>query len=221
MRNRKLLGVTLAAMQMSALAMSSVSFADDIKLGQPAYGGTGCPQGTASANLSPDQKSLSILFDSYVVEAGGNTGKRLDRKTCNVSIPVHVPQGLSLSIFQVDYRGFNDLPQGAASQFNVEYFFAGGRGPQYSRSFTGPSSQDYLISNTLQAGAIVWSACGADVNLRTNSSMRVQTNRNNQQAQSTVDSADIKAGIQYHLQWRFCNEDGSFTPAGSELNAVL
>ena len=179
------------------------SYADDIALGQPGYGGTGCPDGTASVTLSPDAKSLSILFDEYYVEAGGATNKSLDRKSCNIAIPVHVPQGLSVSILTIDYRGFNSLPSGARSVFNVEYFFAGQRGPRFSKTFRGELDQDYLITNKLQATALVWSACGADVNLRTNSSIRVQT-RQNKEALATVDSEDINAAIKYQLQWKRC-----------------
>src|SRR5262249_52788568 len=62
---------------------------DDIYLGIPSYGGTGCPAGTASVTLSPDAKALSILFDTYVAEVGGTSGKTLDRKSCNVAVPVH------------------------------------------------------------------------------------------------------------------------------------
>ena len=51
-----------------------------ISLGYPGYGGTGCPQGTASATLSPDGTALSVLFDQFVVEAGGTTGRRVDYK---------------------------------------------------------------------------------------------------------------------------------------------
>jgi hypothetical protein len=191
-------------LSLAVVLVALPSFADDIRLGNPSYGGTGCPGGSASAALSPDQKSLSILFDSYVVEAGGNTGRQTDRKTCNVAVPVHVPQGLSLSIIQVDYRGFNSLPYGAYSQFNVEYFFAGTRGPSYSRTFNGPLTSNYLLTNTLAASAIVWSPCGADVILRSNSNMLVRTNGQNQQAMATVDSIDIRAGLVYSLQWRRC-----------------
>lgn len=177
---------------------------NDIEIGHPSYGGTGCPAGSASVSLSPDNKQLSILFDQYVVEAGGSTGKRLDRKGCNVAIPVHVPQGYSVSIFQIDYRGFNSLPRGARSTFNVEYFLAGSRGPRYSKTFVGEQDQDYLIDNRLVAEAVVWSACGADVILRSNSSMMVQSNRFGDDAFSTVDSMDLEAGIVYHLQWKRC-----------------
>lgn len=188
----------------TTLALSGAAFADDIYLGTPGYGGSGCPQGTVSAVLSPDAKSLSLLFDQYQVMAGGNTGFQLDRKACNVAIPVHVPQGLSISVIAVDYRGFNSLPQGASSQFNVEYFFAGSRGPSFRKNFYGPQVSDYLISNKLQVGAIVWSTCGADVNLRTNSSMRVSSS-SMAEAMATVDSQDINAAIVYKLQWRYCN----------------
>ena len=97
------------------LGFAAVAHADDIKLGVPGYGGSGCPSNSVSATLSPDSKSLSLLFDEYIVQAGGDTGKSLDRKTCNVAIPVHVPQGRSVSVLAIDYRGFNQLPRGARS----------------------------------------------------------------------------------------------------------
>ncbi len=177
--------------------------AQQITLGQPGYGGTGCPAGSVSVTLSPDQTSLSLLFDGYIVEAGGTTGRSFDRKNCNVAIPVNVPQGLSVSIISIDYRGFNQLPAGASSTFAVEYFFAGGRGPTFSRNFRGELADEYLIHNELTAEATVWSACGASVNLRTNSSIRVQTTAN-RQALATVDSEDVSAAIIYNLRWRRC-----------------
>lgn len=191
------------ALAFAVATAATASAQEGVALGLPSFGGTGCPAGTVSVVLSPDSRSLSILFDGYQVEAGGVTGRVFDRKSCNVAIPVHVPQGLSISILSIDYRGYNNLPRGARSVFNVEYFFAGGRGPVFSRTFQGPLDSDYLISNELVASALVWSGCGVDVNLRTNSSMRVTTTAN-RQALATVDSEDVSAAIIYHLQWRRC-----------------
>lgn len=197
----KILFASMAAL--GALAVAAPAIADDISLGIPGYGGSGCPAGSVSATLSPDQKSLSLLFDQYEVAAGGTTGKSFDRKSCNVAIPVHVPHGLSIAVLAVDYRGYNHLPARATSQFNVEYFFAGGRGPAFRKTFYGLLDSDYTITNELVAESLVWSGCGADVNLRTNSSMRVAT-VNNAEASATVDSEDISAAIVYHLKWRTC-----------------
>lgn len=190
-----LIGISMAASGAQAQAA--------ITLGMPGYGGTGCPANSASVSLSPDQSSLSILFDQYVVEAGN--GRAMDRKSCNIAIPVRIPQGYSISVFQVDYRGFNSLPSGARANFNVEYFFAGSRGVRQAKTFYGPSSNLYELTDQLTAEAVVWSACGADTNLRVNTSMMVQTNRRGDQAMSTVDSADVTAGLVYHVAWRRCN----------------
>ena len=188
----------------AALAASWPAYAQQsITLGEPTYGGTGCPGGTVSTVLSPDATSLSILFDQYFVEAGQAVGRSFDRKSCNIAIPVGVPQGLSVSIIAVDYRGFNALPSGGRSTFQVEYFFAGTRGPTFARNFNGPLTDDYLIRNELTAAALVWSACGADVILRTNSSLRVTTTAG-RDALATVDTEDVSAALVYLLQWRQC-----------------
>jgi hypothetical protein len=177
--------------------------AADLSLGTPEYGGTGCPMGSASVSLGPDSKSISILFDQYVVEAGGD--KSFDRKNCNIAIPVTIPQGYSVSIFAIDYRGFTGVPAGGRAQLSVDYFLAGmGRGVRTTKTFTGPTSSDYLKSDSLEADAVVWSPCGASTILRANTTMLVQSNRNRDQAMATVDSADVNAGLVYHVQWRQC-----------------
>ena len=95
------------------------------------------------------------------------------------------------------------VPSGASTDFNVEYFFASKRGPIFKKTIRGPLDTDYLIQNSLTADAVVWSRCGEDVNLRTNSSIRVNT-KSNKQALATVDSQDVNAAIIYLLQWRSC-----------------
>ncbi len=198
---KSLLAISALAVAASFTTMAHAQEA--ITLGTPGYGGTGCPGGSVSATLSPDATSLSLLFNSYVVEAGGDTGKTFDRKACNVAIPVYVPQGLSIAVLAIDYRGYNNFQAGSNSQFNVEYFFAGARGPTFSKTFNGPKDENYLIQNKLTAQTTVWSACGADVNLRTNSSIRVTT-KQNKQALATVNSEDVSAAIVYQLQWKKC-----------------
>ncbi len=195
--------IKIVSVFMASFALGSFSYADNISLGTPGYGGTGCPTDSVSATLSPDAKSLSLLFNEYQINVGGTSGMSFNRKSCNIAIPVHVPQGLSVSILKIDYRGFNFLPAGASSQFNVEYFFAGSQGPTFRKNFLGPINTDYLIHNDLSVSAIVWSPCGQDVNLRTNSSIRLNTVRN-QEALTTVDSEDVNAAIIFQLQWRQC-----------------
>jgi hypothetical protein len=194
---KKLLSAALLTLSVTAFAQ------DDISLGIPGYGGNGCPAGSASVTLSPDAKSLSIIFDQFITEAGPNVGKTLDRKACNIAIPVHVPQGYSISIIAVDYRGFVSLPRNATARLQAEYFFAGMQGPRFIKDFRGIQNSDYTFNNTLGVAASVWSPCGADVNLRVNANMMLQ-NRGFEDAMATVDSADVSAGIVYQIQWKRC-----------------
>jgi len=186
------------------VSAASAQAQSGLQLGLPEHGGTGCPAGSVSATLSPDNTAVSILFDQYVAEAGAATGKSLDRKSCNIAIPVRVPQGYSVSIFQVDYRGFSAIPSGGRGQFRVEYFFAGSQGLPANKILRSGVQQDYMFTDQLQASALVWSACGASTNLRINTSLLVQSNSRRDQAMATVDSADISNGIIYHLQWKRC-----------------
>ena len=162
----------LASILFSLVAMSAAAKADTLQLGVPAYGGTGCPAGSASVSLSPDQTQISMLFDSYVVQAGG--GVAFDRKNCNIAVPVHVPQGFSVAVFGIDYRGFTGLPAGGRANLSVDYFLAsGGRGVHTAKTFMGPTATDYLKHDDLGVESIVWTACGADTILRANTSMLV------------------------------------------------
>jgi hypothetical protein len=188
------------------VVMFSFHFAQssNLRLGQPIYGGTGCPAGSAAATLSPSEDAISILFDQYWVEAGGVTTKNLDRKSCNVAIPVYVPQGYSVAIFSIDYRGFVNLPSGSYAALDSEYFWAGIRGPIMRREGFGPLNTDYVLRDEVRTETLVWSPCGQSINLRVNTSLQVKTNSRFEQTLATVDSADITSGLVYHLQWRNC-----------------
>lgn len=176
----------------------------NLELGYPGYAGSGCPAGSASVTLSPDGTSLTLLFDNYVAQAGGSSGLSMDRKNCNISIPVAVPDGYSVSILTVDYRGFISLPFGGSGRFSAEYFFAGSRGPIASRNFIPGREENFTITNRLGVEAMVWSSCGADVNLRVNTNMLVRSNRYLDEAMGVVDSADFQTGIIFHLRLRRC-----------------
>jgi hypothetical protein len=64
-----------------------------LRMALPTYAGSGCPSGSASATLSPDQRTLTLLFDSYVAQAGRGSGSSRAQAGCQVRIPFHVPSG--------------------------------------------------------------------------------------------------------------------------------
>lgn len=166
-------------------------------IGKLGVGGTGCPAGSVTAALGNNQ--LTLKFRRYIVSAGG--ARSFDRKACGLSIPFRVPAGMSVAIVGVQYAGRNRLPVGATATLRTETFFAGGTGPVVAKTFTGPTNARYRFTSA--AAAPVWSACGADLNLRVNSSLKVTTSRGSS-ASSSVASQDVAAGLVYLLEFRAC-----------------
>ncbi len=157
------------------------------------YGGSGCPDGSASVTVSPDGQELTLLFDQFVAEG---SKPRASRKSCNLSIPIKVPQGFQISIYDADYRGY--VSPGTKGRLRSEYFFAGKRGPVFTRTFNGET--DYNVRDSLATIGDVWSRCGDSVNMRVNAAMSARG-----KGIATVDSFDLAhRGLVYHVKYRAC-----------------
>ena len=160
------------------------------------YGGSGCPRGSASVTVSPDGQELSILFDKFI--ALGNNSRE-SRKSCNLTIPIKVPQGYQISLYDADYRGY--VAPKTTGRLTAEYFFAGGRGPVFSRKFNGETQ--YNVRDSLATVANVWSRCGDSLNMRVNAGMSASG-----QGMATVDSFDLAhRGLVYHVKYRTCRSN--------------
>ena len=195
----------LAASSLLLLATQAASAApnlNSVQIQNVGYAGNGCPSGSASVVISPDKKSVSLLFDEYIAEAGGHGQRTFDRKKCDLAFGLKIPSGISVSLVDADYRGYNDLPRGARASFKRDYFFAGSRGPSLTKNWRGTRSDDFLIKDRLGVFANVWSACGADVVLRSKTAATVRTQRGNE-ALMMVDSVDLKTKTIYRYNFRY------------------
>eukprot|EP00873_Tetraselmis_striata_P042854 jgi/Tetstr1/463118/TSEL_008052.t1 len=125
------------------------------------FGGNGCSARNAQAIVSPDGRSLSVLFDDLRVDTEGNS--RRGQATCNMHIPIRVPAGQSIGLYEVDYRGFAYVPEemdGASASFSADYDWSGRKGPTRETSFGPGFDDDFTISDSVQRESIVWSPCG-------------------------------------------------------------
>ena len=194
----KLLNVFLAAVTLMTAAMSPALAESKVKILGANYGGNGCPERSASVTVSPDGQALTILFDKFAA-LGNNVSE--SRKSCNLSIPIQVPQGFQISFYDADYRGY--VSPETTGKLRAEYFFAGQRGPVFARSFNGETNYD--VRDSLATRTDVWSACGASENMRINASMVARG-----KGMATVDSFDLAhRGLLYHIQYRACNSQSS------------
>ncbi len=191
--SRKLIPAFIATATLMTTFISPAFAAPKVEIIGAGYGGSGCPGGSASVTISPDGQELSVLFDKFI--ALGNKPSE-SRKSCNLSIPIKVPQGYQISLYDADYRGY--IAPETTARLRAEYFFAGQNGPIFSRTFTG--EREYNVRDSLVTVADVWSRCGDSLNMRVNANMTARG-----QGMATVDSFDLAhRGLIYHVKYRTC-----------------
>lgn len=187
---------------LSLLSAINIHASDSIEIGQISHGGNGCPQGSADVFLSPDNTEMLVHFHNYEAIAGG-VQSSLARKACNMAIPLHIPEGLSVSLVKVDFYGEVSLPKKAEVTFNAETFFVGEKGVKISQTLVGRKSGQVIFPNDLVLET--WSKCGEDTILRLNTSLLVKSNKRNQEARASINFETLESGVIYQLKTRACS----------------
>jgi hypothetical protein len=178
-----------------------------VQLGQPSYGGSGCPQGTMSATLSPDSKTLSVIFDQFMSRADATTAKRV-MNDCNMRIPVSVPAGYKVQATRIDYRGYAAAPKSGRGVLKVQYQMYDSSGSALGKEikrrkiFPGPRDDMYLVSSRVKVGPA--SGCGKNFTLGITGRAIAVTNKKGEDAIMTVDTVDSSETVRYFLRWKKC-----------------
>lgn len=196
------MGIALAAVTAAASPGVASAGAPDIEITGVIYGGNGCPQGTASVILSDDKTQFTVLFDDYIAETEERDWRV--RRSCNLAVSLSIPAGYSVALLKLDYRGYARIPYRGFGQLRAEYFFAGDRGPVYTREFPRGHDKNYVFTDYVVGKT--YSRCGDDVIARANTSVRAEkeSRHSKDEAIVTVDTVDLMAGIIFYIDWRAC-----------------
>jgi hypothetical protein len=189
-----------------ALLLSAFpALAQDTRIVGFTYGGNGCPGGSATGMISPDQKALTVIFDQFQAKAGPGVSISDNRAFCQLLVDLRFDPGWQVSIFDATFRGFADLQKGVVGTHQTSYYFSGSpltSGP-VSWTMTGPFSGNF--TRTDQFATVVWSDCGSvrPLNIKTNLYV---TNRNVPMNEGilTNDTTDLRVRITYGLDFRRC-----------------
>ena len=171
-----------------ALSASSAGARDPIpaiSMGEIGYGGSGCPDGTATIVTNDARTSATLSLSDYSV---GDANRSLDRKTCALAIPAEVPAGVAVAIRGISIIGTTDLPDGIEATLGFEAFVAGDTGETSDLTLTGPRTGHWYRTIVVPWDKLVWTGCGVDSNLRVNTSLRTRGKEN---AKVTVDTVTL------------------------------
>ena len=197
-------------------------WAQTVTLGQPTYAGPGCPQGSVAATLSPTSDTLSILYDKFTIAT--TPGRRTNelRSSCTVKVPVNLPQGYSMNVLKLDYRGFKLMPMMAQASITTRGLQMWNRSQMIGNSpkvtnLSGPSNDIFFVSHNLDRQ--LNSYCGSSFILEFTTELRLAGGFANRggipvfqgDAQLTLDSADLNSpdganqdGAHFQVQLNKC-----------------
>jgi hypothetical protein len=185
---------------------------DKIVVDLVSVNGSGCPSGTASVAVSPDNTAFTVTYSNYMAQVGPNAKPTDFRKNCQLGVVVHVPQGFTYAIAQADYRGFAHLEPGASGQERANYYFQGMSETQsVTHKLNGSYDDDWQNTDTTDVGSLSFLPCGEERNFNINTELRVNKGSSDPSKTSfmTMDSTDNSLTTTYHFAWKDCNQEGA------------
>jgi hypothetical protein len=195
------LALALAVSTSPALAKSRIQ-THDVR----AIEAQGCPDGSFSVVTSPDGSALSVLFDNFAVN-GTEANGGFARMTCAMEIPLRLPEGYSLGVYQMDYRGFAHLAEKQRAELRVDYGTGrGNRGRQFHRDVKGSYEGDFSFNERLKGGILKRVGCGEDAVLNFRATLTLVSKRGAREGTMALDSADGApvGGLTFGLDLRKC-----------------
>ena len=166
--------------------------------------GSGCSAKNVSMAMTQNQTLMTLSLDGFAVEAGRSMGRRLDRKACQISMPISVPEGYQVSVTAVNYTGYTSVPSGGMARVEIETFLGDDRGLQTEKVFSSPYDAAYRSS--VSPAGLRWSVCGENFDMKVKAAMLVQSNNRMDSVSTVMNGMDPNAKINFNLQWRKCSK---------------
>lgn len=142
----------------AALMFFSTAFA---QAGQIVAGGNGCPNGDIQIEQDDFEPESLVVRYSEQMQAGQDSSKRLERKSCNLRIPLDIPKGLRLTV-EVATIGYASV-DGDRVSAQQELFLAGSLGIVDEQQL---QSSHFLLG--IPVSQVVQTACGQSTILALN-----------------------------------------------------
>lgn len=188
-------------------AVVNVPGPDQITVELVTINGSGCPRNTATVAVSPDHEAFTVAYNEYLVQTGPGISPIEARKNCQLSVKVHVPNGITFAIAQADYRGFADLGRGARLLQKASYYFQGhSETLPVDHWINGAKYDNWQATDVTPVAALVYRPCGENRLLNINTELRVQRGSDRNKIDwGAMDSTDGSIRTVFHLRFRNCH----------------
>ena len=215
----RLAGTAMAGVALLFASTTAVDAQPRERLGERATAGKGerprvrlgrvvptsdCRGSSYDVVVSPDGTSVSVLFDNFVVNGG--EGERAE--SCSLSIPLNLPEGYSLGVYQVDYRGYANLGPRQAGLLAVDYAVGDrGNSRRFRHRLTGPQDGDFTFTERMRPGMLRRIGCGPQAKLDLTATLMFRRGEANSESVLALDSMDgtrSPAGVTFAIDLQPC-----------------
>ncbi|MCA2218226.1 DUF4360 domain-containing protein [Jidongwangia harbinensis] len=168
----------------------------------------GCPLGSVGVAGSTDNATVHLSFHSIQVQIGPDVHPTAARKTCQVVLSIHVPDGAAYAIDRVEYGGYAALAPGAVFTQRSRHYRSG-QSPQPApdHSWTGPFDDVWQAVYPIPAEELHFPPCGTNPYFNTAFILRLDAGTSDPTTETSfagLDSLHGLYGVKYHLQTRPC-----------------
>jgi hypothetical protein len=202
-----LLAALTSVFVLPGAAQAETAPPDRITLDVVAVNGSGCPPGTASVSVLPDNTGFRVSYRDFLARAGGSADPVDFRKNCQLAVLVHVPQGFTFAVAAAEYRGRARLESGASALQRTNYYFAGSADNNYvDHTFTGPLFGTWQTKDVTPVHELVYAPCGVFRNLNVNTELRVYEGSTNANKTSSMSMRSTEGNVDtiIHFSWKQC-----------------
>jgi hypothetical protein len=118
-----LLGLLTAIGVVSAAPSSPTVDLSQVHITNVKWGGSGCPDGSVTPVFSPDNETMTLIFDNWTAQWW--VSPAASRENCQLNIEFEIPFGLTFWVTYIDHRGYAYLDQGCTGDVTTTYYFSG------------------------------------------------------------------------------------------------
>ncbi|TDD84608.1 DUF4360 domain-containing protein [Actinomadura rubrisoli] len=163
--------------------------------------GNGCPAWTVRAEISDARDRIALVYGQFAAQVGGISSPRDARKNCQVLLKVNVPRAYTYAIRAVDYTGLVQMEPGVTGTLRSQYHFRGPPVPPLpSRSVSGPYSEEFYFTETIDPAQLVYKPCGEERDFLAHDELRLDLGTSD----PSKTSSWMHDQSTYHLAWKSC-----------------